>query len=107
MSESGAGWSAWTHRGSRPVAAGYEMEGDDNRLVCHRQHRGYGVFGTGGQVGHRVASLPLGDGLRVDPVALSQGSEARSTMLNCSTDCLCRCVAAVEDLVHGGSFRAA
>ncbi len=63
-------------------------EGDDDRLFRKRQHHGFRVLGAGGHVGHRAALLPLGDGLRVDPIALGQGSQARLTMLYRSTAAL-------------------
>src|ERR687893_1248653 len=47
---------------------------------------------------------PFGDGLRVDAMALGQGSQARLTILYCSTDCLCRCGAPMENLAHSASL---
>jgi hypothetical protein len=37
-------------------------------------------------------------------MALGQGSQARLTILYCSTDCLCRCGAAVKNLAHSASL---
>src|SRR5215217_3335661 len=37
-------------------------------------------------------------------MALSQGPQARLTILYCSTDCLCGCGAAVENLAHSASL---
>src|SRR5918998_3026600 len=51
-----------------------------------------------------IPLLPFGDRLRVDAMALGQGSQARLTILYCSTDCLCRCGAAVENLAHSASL---
>jgi hypothetical protein len=62
------------------------------------------LFGTSRQVRRGAALLPLIDGLGVDPVALGQRSQARLTILYCSTDCLRRCGAAVENLSHSASF---
>ena len=62
-------------------------------------------FGSLGQVGRRLAFLPLGDGLLVDAMALGQGPQALLTMLYRSTDCLCRCGAAVKNLAHSASFQ--
>src|SRR5436853_3587571 len=55
-------------------------------------------------IDHRTALLPFCDGLRIDPVALGQRPQARLTILYCSTDCLCRCGAAVKNLSHSASF---
>src|SRR3712207_8997574 len=49
-------------------------------------------------------SLPFGHRLRVDAMALGQGSQARLTMLYRSTDCLCRCGAPMENLAHSASL---
>src|SRR5215208_3440948 len=51
-----------------------------------------------------IPLLPFGDRLLVDAMALSQGPQARLTILYCSTDCLCRCGAAVENLAHSASL---
>src|SRR5215212_3050551 len=51
-----------------------------------------------------VPLLPFGDRLLVDAMALSQGPQARLTILYCSTDCRCRCGAAVENLAHSASL---
>jgi hypothetical protein len=44
----------------------------------------------------RAASLPFCDGLRIDLVALGQRHQALLSILYCSTNCLCRCGAAVK-----------
>src|ERR1700690_854802 len=82
-------------------------KGDDDRLLPDRQHRGLRLARAGWQIGDRTALLPLGDGLRVDPVAPGQSPQARLTMLYRSTDCLCRCGAAVENLSHSASYQSA
>ena len=46
----------------------------------------------------------LENGLRIDPIALGQRPQALLTILYCSTDCLCRCGAAVKNLSHSASF---
>src|ERR1017187_2524210 len=79
-------------------------EGDDDRLLPDRQHRGLRLARAGWQIGDRTALLPLGDGLRVDPVAPGQSPQARLTMLYRSTDRRCRRGAAVENLAHSASF---
>src|ERR1700688_3548357 len=79
-------------------------EGDDDRLLPNRQHRGLRFARAGWQIGNRTALLPLGDGLGIDPVALGQGPQARLTMLYRSTDRLCRGGAAVEYLAHSASL---
>lgn len=48
----------------------------------------------------------LGNRLLVDPVTLGQSPQARLTMLYRSTDCPCRCGAAVENLAHSAPFNA-
>jgi transposase len=80
-------------------------EGDDNRLFLDRQHRGLRLFRAGRQIGHRAALLPLGDSLLIDTVALGQAPQALLTMLYRSTDRLCRCGAAVENLAHSASLQ--
>src|ERR1700692_2251189 len=79
-------------------------EGDDDTLLPDRQHRGLRLARAGWQIGDRTALLPLGDGLRVDPVAPGQSPQARLTMLYRSTDRRCRRGAAVENLAHSASF---
>src|SRR6202044_7768 len=59
---------------------------------------------AGRKVGDRSALLPLGDGFRVDPLALRQRPQARVTMLYRSTDCLCRRGAPMKNLAHSASF---
>src|SRR5215213_11848668 len=51
-----------------------------------------------------VPLLPFGHRLLVDAMALGQGSQARLTILYCSTDRLCRCGAAVKNLAHSASL---
>src|ERR1700730_12550164 len=79
-------------------------EGDDDRLLLDRQHRGFRALRSGRQIGDRAALLPLGDGLRIDAVALGQRPQARLTMLYRSTDRLCRRGAAMKNLAHSASF---
>src|ERR1700676_5185700 len=81
-------------------------EGDDDRLLLDREHRGFRLTRAGWQIGDRAALLPLGDGLRVDAVAPGQRPQARLTMLYRSTDRLCRRGAAVENLAHSASLHA-
>src|SRR5476649_1901433 len=75
-------------------------EGDDDRLLLYREHRGFRLTRAGWQIGDRAALLPFGDGLGVDAIAPRQRSQARLTMLYRSTDRLCRRGAAVENLAH-------
>src|SRR6202051_5080863 len=79
-------------------------ECDDDRFLLDRQHRRLRFLRPGRQVGHRGPLPPLSDGLLVDAVALGQRSQARLTILYCSTDRLCRCGAAVKNLAHSASF---
>src|SRR5271163_879162 len=81
-------------------------EGDDDRLLLDREHRGFRLTRAGWQIGDRAALLPFGDGLRVDAVAPGQRPQARLTMLYRSTDRLCRRGAAVENLAHSASLHA-
>lgn len=53
------------------------VEGDDNRLLLlKRQHRRARLSWFARQVGCRSALPPLGDGLRVDPVAIGRRPQA-------------------------------
>src|ERR1700730_17505770 len=70
-------------------------KGYDDRLVLDRQHRRLCVFGPGRQIGEGLALPPFGDGLLIDPVTPGEHSQARLTILYCSTDRLRRCGAAV------------
>src|ERR1700733_11485201 len=81
-------------------------EGDEDRLLLDREHRGFWFTRAGWQIGDGAALLPFGDGLRVDAVAQGQRPQARLTMLYRSTDRLCRCGAAVENLAHSASLHA-
>src|SRR6201984_3619720 len=54
-------------------------KGEDYRLLLDRKHCGPRSLGAGRQVCHRAASPPLGNRLRVDPVAPGQSPQARST----------------------------
>src|SRR5580692_12858257 len=79
-------------------------KGNDDGLVLKRQAGGFWLFRAGRKIGHRTALLPFCDGFRIDPVALGQSPQALLTILYCSTDCLCRCGAAVKNLSHSASF---
>ena len=70
-------------------------EGDDDRLLLDGKDGRLGFFGSCREIGDGLTLLPLCDGLLVDPVALGEGSQARLTILYCSTDCLRRGGAAV------------
>src|SRR5665213_1238026 len=82
-------------------------KGDDDRLVLDGQDRRSRLPGTRREIGRRDPLLPLGDRLRVDPVASGQNSQALLTMLYRSTDCLSRAGASVEYLAHSASFHPA
>ena len=62
----------------------------DDGFLFDRQNRGPGNGRAGTAIRCGVALLPLGDCLRVDPMAPSQGPHALLTMLYRSTDRLCR-----------------
>ena len=79
-------------------------EGDDDRLFLDGEHRRSWLLRSGRQVGDRGPSLPLCNGLLVDPIALGHRPQARLTMLYRSTDRLCRRGAPVKNLAHSASF---
>src|SRR6202051_3230170 len=81
-------------------------EGDNRRLLFNRQHGGLWTLGTSWQIGDRTAFLPLGNGLRIDPVASSEGPQALLTMLYRSTDRRGRRGAAMKNLAHSASRHA-
>jgi hypothetical protein len=81
-------------------------EGDDDRFLLNRENRRLRLLRPGSLVGDGGALAPLGDRLRVDPVALRQHPQALLTMLYRSTDCLCRGGAPVENLAHSASLAA-
>ena len=80
-------------------------EGDDDRLLFDRQDRRPGILRSGSQIFNQGPSLPLGDGLGVDPMTLRQAPQALLTMLYRSTDRRCRCGAPVVYLPHSASFQ--
>lgn len=84
---------------------GIAPEGDDDCPVFHRQHRRTRCLGTDLLVGYRGPRFPLGNRLRVDPVAFGQNPQALLTMLYRSTDRLCRRRAPMEYLAHSASIR--
>ena len=61
-------------------------EGDDDGLFLGRQDRRSGLLRPCRQIGDGGSRFPLGDRLRVDPVALRQRPQALLTMLYRSTD---------------------
>src|SRR3954454_24671987 len=63
-----------------------------------------GCLGPVPLVLNRGALLPLGDRLRVDPVALGQHPQARLTMLDRATHCRRRAGAPMQNLAHSASF---
>src|SRR5438067_2794691 len=79
-------------------------KGNDDCLLLDRQHRRPRSLWAGWPIGNRGALLPLGDGLRVDPVASGQRPQALLTMLYRSTDRLCRRGAAVKNLAQSASL---
>ena len=79
-------------------------EGNDNRFFLDGEHRGMSILRAGSHIGSVTPAPPLGDRLRVDPVALGQDPQALLTILYCSTDCRCRAGASVKNLSHSASF---
>ena len=67
----------------------------DDSLLLHRENCRSRNGWSGPAIRGELASLPLGDRLRVDAAAPSQRSHALLTMLYRSTDRLCRCGAPV------------
>ena len=78
-------------------------EGDDNRFLFNREHRGRRRLRSHSRVSGSRSALPLGDRLRVDPVVTSQRPYALLTMLYRSTHRLCRAGAPVKYLAHNSS----
>src|SRR3954449_2907492 len=80
-------------------------EGDDHGLLFARQHGRARLLGTGALVLDRGALLPLGNGLRVDAVALGQAPQALLTLLDRSTHRRRRAGAPMKNLAHSASFQ--
>src|SRR5829696_3557450 len=78
-------------------------ERDDDGLLG-REYRRARLLRAGALVLDRGALLPFGHRLRVDAVTLGQHPQARLTMLDRSTDRLCRAGAPMENLAHSASF---
>ena len=79
-------------------------EGDDDRFLLDGEDRRSWLPRSGRQVGGRGPSLPLRDGLLVDPIALGQRPQALLTMPYRSTDRLCRRGAPMQNLAHSASL---
>ena len=79
---------------------GMPSEGDDDGLFLDGQDRRSGLLRSRRQIGDGSPRFPLGDRLRIDPVALRQRPQALLTMLYRSTDRLCRCGAPMKNLAH-------
>jgi len=80
-------------------------ERDDDGLLVKGQHRGARLLRTGAFVLDRGALLPLGNGLRVDAVALGQAPQALLTLLDRSTHRRRRAGAPMKNLAHSASFQ--
>src|SRR6516164_1392915 len=83
---------------------GMPPESDDHSLLLDGHDRRPRLLRACRQIGDRGPRFPLGDGLRIDAVALGQRPQALLTMLYRSTDRLCRCGAPVKNLAHSASF---
>src|SRR4051812_2290288 len=79
-------------------------KGNHDGLLLDREHGRGRLLGTGALVLDRGALLPLGYGLRVDPVALGQHPQARLAMLDRATHCRRRAGAPMQNLAHSASF---
>src|SRR5690606_39558695 len=66
--------------------------------------RRMGLFGSHRRVLNRRSVLPFDNGFGIDTVLSRQTSYARLTILDCTTDCLCRSGASVKYLSHNCSF---
>ena len=66
-------------------------KGDNDRLVLWRHHRRTRNPQSRALVGNRGPLPPLGNRLRIDPVALRVCPQARLTILDRLTDRFCRC----------------
>src|SRR6187401_1637626 len=78
-------------------------EGDDDRLVFQRQHRGMWLLWSRRQISHAAPLLPLRNRLLVDAIALRENPQALLTMLYRSTDRRSRRGAPVVNLAHSAS----
>src|SRR5271157_3891458 len=69
-----------------------QPDSNDNRLFLDGKGPStwLGFLGACRGISDGLTLLPLRDSLLVDPVALSEGSQALLTILYCSTDCLRR-----------------
>ena len=105
MTASDAGWSAAAHRGSHRAAVAMPPESDDDRLLLDGKDGRFGFLGSCREIGGGLARLPLRDSFLVDPVALGERSQALLAILYCSTDCLRRGGAPVQNLSHSASFQ--
>src|ERR1700745_562550 len=79
-------------------------ENDDDRLPLDGEDGRPGLRGACRKIDDAPALLPFGDCFLVDPVALSEGSQALLTILYCATDRLRRVGAPVQNLSHSASF---
>src|SRR5215212_7274837 len=78
-------------------------EGDDDRLLLGREHGRAGLPRPHTRIGGGLSPAPLLHGGWADAVALGGSPYALLTSLDCATDRLCRCGAAVENLAHSAS----
>ena len=76
-------------------------EGDDHRLIVDREHSRAWLCRAGGSIGDSSSLRPLGNRLRVDPLAARQRPQTRLAMPDRATERLCRGRTPVEN--HGPS----
>ena len=88
---------------SAPGSWPEERRGNDNGFLFKGKNGGPRCR-PGLSVRNRGPLPPLGDGLRVDPMASGEGPQALLTMLYRSTDRRCRAGAPVKNLSHSASF---
>ena len=79
-------------------------EGNDDCLLLKRPDRRSGRLRSDRQINDGIALSPLCHGLRIDPVALGELSQALLTILYRPVNCLGRGGADVTNVAHNTSF---
>jgi len=79
-------------------------KGDDDYLLVYREDGGLGLLGACLKIGDALVLLPIGDGLRVNLVAICQRFLAHLTLLYRLADRLRRRGAPMSNRSHSASF---
>ena len=79
-------------------------ESDNDRFLLHRENCRVRLFRPCRQISQRRSLLPFGDSLLIDPVPSGKRPQALLTTLYCSTDCLCRRGAPMQNLADSVSL---